>query len=1336
MGYKPRIIDTELNNVKYEQYCNSISSRLNQLTNPDEVDCKRWPWELLQNAKDTVAKQPGRQVDVIYRFCKNEEGRTVLCFEHNGEQFSAKAIVGLIWKFSAEKRDEEVTEDGLKRDKQSTGRFGTGFLTTHALSRTISISGSMHDEYLGKNISVDFTLHREGPTDQDYRDGVDLTEKEAQYDVRTLPDGKPDKTRFTYFLTSDQNMKAAEMGIQNIIQNAAQTMLFCPTVRSITVHDDVNGKEFYICRQEENSDSNVKIVTFVERNNGDESVRKFVSREICEYSSDLSLYWHADNRNMRLQVAVETTPDNEILAIPFASSPAVYCSLPLIGFEKMTLPYYVNSNDFEPATERTSLFLNKLRKGTTYSDKLNRDVEVVYNNGVNWSILERSMALYEEVADYLVANGYTCRYNLMSGLETVLQPNAWKQEELDCIATRLVLPLRHMLMGKLLVKTAENYRAINSGLLFPYCADKHDRKAFYEIAEGIHKDNLPTYKDNLQWIEISWRKYTSSELELDKEAPDVQNKPLPLLKIEDVAEYVAKAKNLNGLILSAMPDTNDVNDTAECASDVVSPEDKAQSALHQKIQWLNGLYQWINNAKLQTLAENAIVPNRCGDFCSCSVGTTLKDAGEIESGIFAFMKEMGLNWDKDLLMEGIEHVTLVKETKDHIVSAIKEKVSEIIKTPNVADSVILTNLLPLLLAKPAETNNAQVKTFCQKRDTIIAALAVIENMTDYEVGQLNLAAECWTSADKWLMAMLAKKIAGREKLDTWTAETTDEQKKVQYCTAEWLQEVLKFMVSESYLHQEDLSRSDSGTTYAIIPNAHGDFCFLNELHSQGAVPDELLDATLVKTGFDVNAGLIFKGFELSEKLNISEYRLTDITAHYTTFFDSKESQEDKLEVASYLIHLLPLSEDPLSVLRGLWDEYQKTEDNPTKRISTTDSSVWTGVKAFEMKYLAEQLSAQNNLENLGRHLYELKDDEKEENIDFASVGLTWLNRLIPYLEANSFKDGVSLKLVPDYHGVLHVASEVIYNGSLLKQYDSVDSLIALINGDLWPFFVGKEEEDKYFSSKISHPDYEFASSLQDSTVEKLFSLVDRMVYYCYEKLNPDSKPHVKAAIEVLQSFFEDVLNSAASDWGKVNEEFLRKHFINTYPAMGDMLVKVVYDRDTRERLNRINERFSPQEQNELVNNRDEIKDYLANKEYYQSLEIEVERLKQLLSLNNIDDEKYANDETGIQGEQIVYEDLCMKYPSSEGYEVDWASRNCNERCFDFAILKDGQPFCYYDAKTTIRGIANADSIPFFMRMSQWQFLQTLDPSIPYFVARVFMGDGNQIKYMRIAKREE
>lgn len=118
-------------------------------------------------------------------------------------------------------------------------------------------------------------------------------------------------------------------------------------------------------------------------------------------------------------------------------------------------------------------------------------------------------------------------------------------------------------------------------------------------------------------------------------------------------------------------------------------------------------------------------------------------------------------------------------------------------------------------------------------------------------------------------------------------------------------------------------------------------------------------------------------------------------------------------------------------------------------------------------------------------------------------------------------------------------------------------------------------------------------------------------------------------------------------------------------------------------------------------------------------------------LDNVDDRSFANQEEGELGEGIVYKELMALYPKRKGYSVIWASKEENEPCYDFVVKKNEEVVCYCDAKTTKRGIANADSIPFFMRRSQWEFLQTLNECIPYYIARVFLGDNNAVKFVRI-----
>lgn len=116
----------------------------------------------------------------------------------------------------------------------------------------------------------------------------------------------------------------------------------------------------------------------------------------------------------------------------------------------------------------------------------------------------------------------------------------------------------------------------------------------------------------------------------------------------------------------------------------------------------------------------------------------------------------------------------------------------------------------------------------------------------------------------------------------------------------------------------------------------------------------------------------------------------------------------------------------------------------------------------------------------------------------------------------------------------------------------------------------------------------------------------------------------------------------------------------------------------------------------------------------------------------VSDQDNANEDTGNIGEEIVFKDLSRKYPTYQGYEVIWSSKELGEARFDFEIKKSGITVHYVDAKTTVRGMNNSDSIPFFMRKSQWDFLSNPMVQDKYMIARVFLGEGEIIKYFTIS----
>ena len=58
---KPEAVDEAFQDLVNQMYIANISNRLRQLNQPTDNDCKRWFWELVQNAKDSIAHDPVRK---------------------------------------------------------------------------------------------------------------------------------------------------------------------------------------------------------------------------------------------------------------------------------------------------------------------------------------------------------------------------------------------------------------------------------------------------------------------------------------------------------------------------------------------------------------------------------------------------------------------------------------------------------------------------------------------------------------------------------------------------------------------------------------------------------------------------------------------------------------------------------------------------------------------------------------------------------------------------------------------------------------------------------------------------------------------------------------------------------------------------------------------------------------------------------------------------------------------------------------------------------------------------------------------------------------------------
>ena len=171
---------------------------------------KRWVWELIQNAKDVNI---GGKVRVRIEADLDDPGAQVT-FRHTGDAFSAENIRFLIEQVSSKDR----TNDSTGRPT-ATGKFGTGFLTTHLLSESVVITGVAEDRGFAPR-KFKLSLDRSGSELEDIIDAVQA----AKDSIQDLDDRPPYKgyvpgefnTAFRYELPDKTGKKVASAGLADL----------------------------------------------------------------------------------------------------------------------------------------------------------------------------------------------------------------------------------------------------------------------------------------------------------------------------------------------------------------------------------------------------------------------------------------------------------------------------------------------------------------------------------------------------------------------------------------------------------------------------------------------------------------------------------------------------------------------------------------------------------------------------------------------------------------------------------------------------------------------------------------------------------------------------------------------------------------------------------------------------------------------------------------------------------------------------------------------------------------------------------------------------------------
>jgi hypothetical protein len=275
----------------------------------------RWIWELIQNARDTTGV--GNQLKIEIALDGNH-----LDFRHNGDLFSDREIAHLILHGST------------KCDSQEIGRFGTGFICTHLISKRVRVRSSLED---GR--PFDFWLNREGTSASDLRRAMQNSKVQFQESLLAKPSAVADPytTQYTYPLS--QEVKEVVLGgLEALKLSAAYIFAFNPMLHRLTV---ATADESLQLSRENLSPLRTNTHRMALRSNGQATVQWIVTTE----ASDVVAAIVADVGDAVPAVRLPTCV------------PRLFVAFPLNGTQNLSIPLVLNSELFVPRKERDGVFL-------------------------------------------------------------------------------------------------------------------------------------------------------------------------------------------------------------------------------------------------------------------------------------------------------------------------------------------------------------------------------------------------------------------------------------------------------------------------------------------------------------------------------------------------------------------------------------------------------------------------------------------------------------------------------------------------------------------------------------------------------------------------------------------------------------------------------------------------------------------------------------------------------------------------------------------------------------------------------------------------------------------
>ncbi|WP_233900846.1 sacsin N-terminal ATP-binding-like domain-containing protein [Tenacibaculum piscium] len=310
--------------------------------NFNDFSSNRAIWELVQNACDLSTES---KITIDYR----NKG---FSFSHNGKPFTTNSLNSLIKQVSGKYgEDENIPE---------VGKYGTGFLTTHAFGRKFLLNSIMEADgaYFQLN---NFEIDRRPKEWKKLSDNIGIQKKNVYEIIKsgTIVEKPIEfKTTFTYLQETGQENKYVNESSQDLVDYVPLVLTINDRLKSLSIINEQGTHTTFVCKDK-----------FPIAN--DKGINLFKTI-ILKNDETIELYSLVDSEN-EIEVILPINKDLELFEFPKRIA-RLFLYYPLVGSEDFGSNFIINCNVFLPNEPRSGIHLNSNKDQVKEQEKANRNI--------------------------------------------------------------------------------------------------------------------------------------------------------------------------------------------------------------------------------------------------------------------------------------------------------------------------------------------------------------------------------------------------------------------------------------------------------------------------------------------------------------------------------------------------------------------------------------------------------------------------------------------------------------------------------------------------------------------------------------------------------------------------------------------------------------------------------------------------------------------------------------------------------------------------------------------------------------------------------------------------